>query len=138
MSMSTGPDTSKHIEAQVIPVSASTKALQAAMVEADIIQQGRGGDAELAFLADMPPLAYVTFTVHKGSQGLAAASSSISSRSDPPAGQHGEGVVSRQGFVAVVSQTQALQDPWKLHNACLPVCGSPLQLFHCKDSTTCP
>ena len=51
------------------------------MVEADIIQPGSAGDAELAFLAELPPLAYATYTVHQSSgQGLAAARSAVSSR----------------------------------------------------------
>ena len=75
-----GPD-GENLGSQILPVSGATQALQAAMVEADIIRQGSAGDAELAFLAELPPLAYATYTVHQNSaRGLGAARSSVSSR----------------------------------------------------------
>ena len=51
-------------------------------MEADIIQEDHAGDAELAFLAEFPPLAYATFSVHPSSSSSnhVAARSVVSSR----------------------------------------------------------
>ncbi len=61
------------MDAQLLPVSDSTVALQAAMLKAEILPDLRAAAThELAFVAEVPALGYATFTVAPG-RGNAAA-----------------------------------------------------------------
>ena len=54
--------------AQIVPISKATKRLQAAMVDAHIVHSATLGDADLAFMVDMPPLQLATVSVQPTSK----------------------------------------------------------------------
>ena len=55
------------VEAQLLPVSNSTRALQSALVQSASVPDASGAAShELAFLARLPPLGYSTFTLRQG------------------------------------------------------------------------
>ena len=54
----------KTVKSQLLPISNATQDLQHAMLAADILPSLRSAAShELAFLADVPPLGYATYTI---------------------------------------------------------------------------
>ena len=64
MSLLGADDTGAPVHSQLLPASRSTRALQHAMVAADALPDpAAAGTHELAFLAALPPLGYVTYSL---------------------------------------------------------------------------
>ena len=72
----------------MVPISKATRALQKSMVRADIIHESALGDADLAFMAELPPLGLATVSIEFGSPDAAgvAAHSTVSHKCAPGSG----------------------------------------------------
>ena len=68
----------KAVRSQLLPVSNATADLQSAMLAADILPNQRSSAShELAFMAELPPLGYTTYTISEGSDRECAQLSAI-------------------------------------------------------------
>ena len=74
----------KAVKSQLLPISNATADLQSAMLAADILPSMRSSAShELAFMAELPPLGYTTYTISEVSDRDSAQPSAV--RSAPQA-----------------------------------------------------
>ena len=66
------------MKSQLLPISNATADLQSAMLAADILPNQRSSAShELAFMAELPPLGYTTYTISEGSDRDSAQPSAV-------------------------------------------------------------
>ena len=68
----------KAVGSQLLPISNATADLQSAMLAADILPNLRSSAShELAFMAELPPLGYTSYTISEGSDRDSAQPSAV-------------------------------------------------------------
>ncbi|KAK9786492.1 hypothetical protein WJX73_000911 [Symbiochloris irregularis] len=72
-----GPD-GKAVQSQILPTSSSTKRVQDAYISASLAHKHHAGEAELVFLASVPPLGYAVYSLDASSKRRAEGNAFVS------------------------------------------------------------